>query len=121
MGKSTSPSERSSRVVRVVPVAYSTYAPQGHSCADCKSLIGSGTRGCASRRRPHRERADESRLPAPHLLLPEGTAPQGTRQGDPVKWPNSRVSAFRQITVAVSVGAWITTIAILISRGASGR
>jgi len=44
MGKSTSPSERSSRVVRVVPVAYSTYAPQGHSCADCKSLIGSGTR-----------------------------------------------------------------------------
>ena len=44
MGNSTSPSERSRRVVRAVPVAYSTYAPRGHSCADCKSLIGQGTR-----------------------------------------------------------------------------
>ncbi|HEY8985984.1 MAG TPA: hypothetical protein VIU15_41220 [Streptomyces sp.] len=40
MGNSTSPSGRRSRVVRAVPVAYSTYAPQGHTCADCKSLIG---------------------------------------------------------------------------------
>ncbi|QNP71101.1 hypothetical protein IAG44_17760 [Streptomyces roseirectus] len=26
------------------PVAYSTYAPRGHTCADCKSLIGMGAR-----------------------------------------------------------------------------
>jgi len=44
MGNSTSPSERNRRVVRVARVAYSTYAPPGHSCADCKSLIGFGAR-----------------------------------------------------------------------------
>ncbi|MHC5905857.1 hypothetical protein ACVNF4_18440 [Streptomyces sp. S6] len=27
----------------VAAVAYSTYAPRGHTCGDCKSLISSGT------------------------------------------------------------------------------
>jgi len=47
MGSSTSPSERRRRVVRgvpVAPVAYSTYAPRGYTCGDCKSLIGFGVR-----------------------------------------------------------------------------
>ncbi|MHC5903385.1 hypothetical protein ACVNF4_05650 [Streptomyces sp. S6] len=30
---------RTRRAVPLTPVAYSTYAPPGHSCADCKSLI----------------------------------------------------------------------------------
>lgn len=38
------PRRRTVRAVRVVPVGYSTYAPRGYTCADCKSLIGSGVR-----------------------------------------------------------------------------
>jgi len=47
MGNTASPSGRRRRVVRAVPVAavaYSTHAPQGHTCGDCKSLISPDVR-----------------------------------------------------------------------------
>jgi len=40
----SSPSGRRRRVVRAVPVAYSTHVPQGHTCGDCKSLISPDVR-----------------------------------------------------------------------------
>ncbi len=42
MPHGTSGSGRRRRLVRVVPAAYSTYAPTGHVCAACKQPISAG-------------------------------------------------------------------------------